>query len=101
MSVRQCQREVSSAEFVEWMAFFQIDGLTSEMDDLRFGLVTAATYNVHRDVKKARKPFGPVDVVPWLNRAEPAADAGPVLLADKTAQSNLICAALFGKAANG
>ncbi|WP_144154450.1 hypothetical protein [Paraburkholderia sp. BCC1885] len=101
MSVRRCQREVDSAEFVEWIAFSHIDGLTAEMDDLRCGLVTAATYNVHRDTKKARKPFGPVDVVPWLNRTEPEEDASPVLLADKTAQSNLICAALFGKVANG
>jgi hypothetical protein len=101
MSVRRCQREVDSAEFVEWIAFSGIDGLTAEMDDLRCGLTTAAIYNVNRDTKKARKPFGPADVVPWLNRAEQEAAPGPVLLGDKKAQSNLICAALFGKSANG
>ena len=83
------------------MAFAGIDGLSAEMDDLRCGLVTSAVYNVNRDPKKSRKPFGPVDVVPWIDRAEPEASTGPLLFGDKTAQSNLICAALFGKAANG
>ncbi|WP_144149346.1 hypothetical protein [Paraburkholderia sp. BCC1884] len=101
MSVRRCQNEIDSAEFVEWMAFSGIDGLTAEMDDLRCGLITAATYNVHRDTKKARKPFGPADVVPWLKTAELEVVAEPILLGDAKAQSKMIRAALFGRSTDG
>lgn len=100
MSVRRCQREVDSAEFVEWMAYSGIDGLTAEMDDLRCGLTTAAIYNVNRDAKKAPKPFGPIDVVPWLSKALPE-EVVPILLDDVKAQSDMLRAALFGKASNG
>ena len=101
MSVRRCQMEVDSAEFIEWMAFSGIEGLGDEMNDLRCGLVTAAIYNVNRDIKKVRKPYGPIDVVPWLSQAEPESAAEPILLDDVKAQSNLIRAALFGKVSNG
>jgi hypothetical protein len=100
MSVRRCQHEVDSAEFVEWMAFSGMEGLSDEMDDLRCGLATAAIYNVNRDTKKVRKPFGPVDVVPWLSKAPPE-EVAPILLDDAKAQSNMLRAALFGKASNG
>lgn len=100
MSVRRCQMEVDSAEFVEWMAFSGIEGFSDEMNYLRCGLATAAIYNVNRDVKKVRKPYGPIDVVPWLSRAETEPASEPILLADAKAQSNLIRAALFGKVSN-
>ncbi|WP_213761977.1 hypothetical protein [Caballeronia sp. dw_19] len=100
MSVRRCQREVDSAEFIEWIAVSGMEGFSDEMDDLRCGLVTAAIYNVNRDTKKAPKPFGPVDVVPWLTDMAPD-EAEPILLDDARAQSNMLRAALFGKASNG
>jgi hypothetical protein len=100
MSVRRCQREVDSAEFVDWIAYSRIEGFSDEMDDLRCGLVTAAVYNVNRDAKKVPKPFGPVDVVPWLSKALPE-EVVPILLDDVKAQSNMLRAALFGKASNG
>jgi hypothetical protein len=100
MSVRRCQLEVDSAEFVDWIAYSRMEGFSDEMDDLRCGLVTAAVYNVNRDAKKAPKPFGPVDVVPWLSKALPE-EVVPILLDDVKAQSNMLRAALFGKASNG
>lgn len=100
MSVRRCQREVDSAEFIEWMAFSGMEGLSDEMDDLRCGLVTAAIYNVNRDTKKAPDPFCPADVIPWLNKADPE-EVVPILLDDIEAQSNLLSAVMFGKVSNG
>jgi hypothetical protein len=100
MSVRRCQREVDSAEFIEWMAFSGIEGLSDEMGDLRCGLATAAIYNVNRDTKKAPKPFGPADVVPWLTKTKPQ-EATPILLVDATAQSSMLRAALFGRSGRG
>lgn len=100
MSVRRCQREVDSAEFIEWMAVSGMEGFSDEMDDLRCGLMTAAIYNVNRDTKKAPNPFGPADVVPWLEKAKQIDDE-PILLEDAEAQTAMIRATLFGKVKRG
>jgi hypothetical protein len=101
MSVARCQAEVSSAEFAEWLAYHQIEPFGTRMDDLRAGAFTAAIYNVNRDTKKAPEPFGPSDVIPWINGLTPAPDAEPVLLDDPTEQTAMLRASLFGRTAHG
>ncbi|MDR5801204.1 hypothetical protein [Caballeronia sp. LZ001] len=101
MSVARCQTEVDSAEFNEWLAYYQIEPFGTQMDDMRAGVIAAATYNVNRDSKKRPTPFGPSDVIPWIDGLSPRAEEGPVLLADPVAQSNLIRATLFGGSLHG
>ncbi|CAD6536410.1 hypothetical protein LMG27952_03145 [Paraburkholderia hiiakae] len=93
-------REVSSAEFTDWIAYSQIEHFGPQIDDLRAGVIAAAIYNVNRDSKKHPTPFGPSDVIPWLGLDEVKASQ-PILLDDPVAQSNLLRAALFGDRANG
>jgi len=101
MSVARCQMEVSSAEFTDWLSYHQIEPFGSQMDDLRAGAVTAAIYNTNRDTKKRPEPFGPSDVIPWIDGLSAKPEQEPVLLDDPVAQSAMLRASLFGKRANG
>lgn len=66
-SVRECQQCIDSAEFAEWLAYYSIEPFGYPMDNLRFGAVVAAIYNVNRkkgataikanEVFQARKPI--------------------------------------------
>ncbi|WP_321940045.1 hypothetical protein [Paraburkholderia sp. J8-2] len=100
MSVARCQQEVSSAEFVEWMAYSGLELFGPEADDLRAGTLAAAIYNVNRNSKRRPKPFGVIDVFPWFglaSRPDTAKGDAPLLLPDPVEQTALMKAALFGK----
>ncbi|MDR6447485.1 hypothetical protein J2794_003601 [Paraburkholderia terricola] len=101
MSVARCQAEVSSAEFADWLAYHQIEPFGSQMDDLRAGAVAAAIYNVNRNTEKRPQPFGPSDVIPWLDGLSPKPEPEPVLLGDPVAQTAMLRASIFGKSVNG
>lgn len=96
MSVDRAMREIDSNEFTHWLAYYDIEPFGERYADLRAGSIVSALYNVHRDVKRHPKPFGPLEFLPWADERV-ANDDGPVLLDDPHAQSNLISAALFGK----
>jgi len=53
--------------------------------------------NVNRDSKARPEPYKPDDFIYWRNTGQPD-ESEPELLDDPVAQSNLIRAALFGKA---
>lgn len=84
---------MGSAEFIDWLAYSRIERFGPQMDDLRLGTIAAAIYNVNRDIKARRDPFGPKDVFGWMAPEKPAR---PILLKDKDKQSALINAMLFG-----
>lgn len=102
MSVSRAMREIDSAEFTEWLAYYGIEPFGERFSDLRTGLITSAIYNVNRNVKAHPKAFGALHFIPWATERTAANDdAQPVLLPDKDAQSNLISAALFGVVPGG
>ncbi|SAK65381.1 hypothetical protein AWB80_03067 [Caballeronia pedi] len=100
MSVARCQAEVDSAEFTEWLAYHQIEPFGTQMEDLRAGVIAAATYNVNRDTRKRPEPLGPSDVIPWIGGLMKREEPEPVLLDDPVAQSNLMRASIFGRSRN-
>jgi hypothetical protein len=51
MSVRRAQREISSAEFSEWMAYDLIDPIGERRADIRAGIIAAAVANTRRRKK--------------------------------------------------
>lgn len=53
------------ADYQSWKLYAEIEPFGSHYDDLRAGQITAATYNVNRDAKTRREPFGPLDFAPW------------------------------------
>jgi hypothetical protein len=102
MSVSRAMREIDSAEFTEWLAYYEIEPFGECFTDLRTGLITSAIYNVNRNVKAHPEAFGALHFIPWAAQRNAAnEDAQPVLLPDKNAQSNLISAALFGVVLDG
>lgn len=95
MSVRQAQLEISSLEFTEWMAFYELEPFGDKVADMRHGVATSVLANVNRNSEARPEPYKAEDFIHWGD--QPEADAGePVLLDDPVAQSNLIRATMFG-----
>lgn len=101
MSVARAMREVDSAEFTEWLAYYNVEPFGERFSDLRTGLITSAIYNVNRNIKAHPNAFGALHFIPWAERTAANDAAEPVLLSDPEAQSSLISAALFGIVADG
>lgn len=100
MPVKRAMREIDSAEFTEWLAYYDIEPFGERIADMRAGGITSAVYNVNRDTRKRPEPFRLLDFIPWVSEAQPEASEA-VLLGDADAQSSLISAALFGKTLDG
>lgn len=64
MSVSRAQREISSPEFAEWMAFAAIEPFGSVREDQRAGAVAATIANVNRDPKHRPEPYDSEDFFP-------------------------------------
>lgn len=87
---------MTSAEFTEWQAFYQLEPFGDMVADERHGIATALQANLNRDPKVKPEPFRPEDFIPWRVAGVAEEDAEPILLDDDVAQSNLIRAAMFG-----
>lgn len=79
MTVGELGRRMSSAEFGEWMAYYQLEPFGPLRDDRRAGEVAAMVANVNRDRKHRREPFTWLDFFPLHD----AAPARPVSIFDK------------------
>lgn len=89
MSVARAMREIDSAEFADWMAYYRIEPFGERMSDLRTGIIAATVANANRG--KKQKALHPIDFLPW---AKPAAE--PVRLEDPKAQAKFVALAVFG-----
>lgn len=61
-------QSLSGREFMEWMAYAEIEPFGEERADLRMAILAALIANVHRDPEKT-KPFGPEDFMPRFDGA--------------------------------
>lgn len=64
MSVEKAQREISSHEFAEWMAYYRLEPFGENRQDFRHGILSALIANSNRDPKKQPKPYAPEDFIP-------------------------------------
>jgi hypothetical protein len=96
MSVRQAQLQVSSAEFTEWLAFYELEPFGDLVADMRHGTAAALLANVNRNAEARPEPYRAADFIQWGDLSEAQPEAEPTLLEDPVAQSNLIRAAMFG-----
>jgi len=96
MSVHQAQLQISSTEFTEWMAFYELEPFGDIIADLRHGTAAALLANINRDSKSRPEQYTAEDFIFWRREDQVVEDATPVLLDDPVAQSNLLRAALFG-----
>ncbi|WP_425129434.1 phage tail assembly protein T [Burkholderia vietnamiensis] len=81
---------MTSAEFVEWMAFFDMEPWGSHIDDLRAGTIASMVANVNRDTEKRPDPYEPLHFITWNDRRASEKEPEPILLDDPEAQSQLI-----------
>lgn len=56
MSVAQAQREIDSAEFAEWVAFYQLEPFGEERADLRAGIISSAVANYSGKINEPTRP---------------------------------------------
>ncbi|WP_428840029.1 phage tail assembly protein T [Burkholderia ambifaria] len=94
--VRELQQRITSAEFVEYMASYQIDRRGGHYDDLRAGAITSMLANINRNTKVRREPFGTLEFIPWNEFHEAANEPHvPILLEDPNAQAELLFSTMF------
>ena len=63
MSVKAAQREVSSKEFAEWMAYHRIDPIEPLRSDFRFAMIASIIANIGGR-KKGTRAFKIEDFMP-------------------------------------
>jgi hypothetical protein len=61
---------MSSREFAEWLAYFELEPFGEERADLRSGIVASTIANVNRDPKRRRRAFRPEDFMPRFGPRE-------------------------------
>jgi hypothetical protein len=89
---------LSSVQFAEWKAFYDVEPFGDLQADLRAGQVAATVANYAGKMRKEHSdPARPGDFLPALMPFEQRGEVGPVLLADPKAQADLIRAKLFRK----
>lgn len=57
---------LTSPQFVEWMAFYQVDPFGGVRGDVQAGIIASTIANVNRDPKKRRKPYGVQDFMAFI-----------------------------------
>ena len=77
----ELQARMSYAEFVDWLAYYQIEPFGGVRGDLHAALVAAIIANANRDPKKRRKPYTPGEFMPdWWKGKEKAEGPAHVAL---------------------
>ena len=72
------QQAMSSREFAEWWAYYQLDPFGPERADLRNAALMALIAEMFRDPKKRGNPFTPEDFMPSFDGEERAPRNGGV-----------------------
>ncbi len=70
MTVEELKRKMSYEEFVDWMAFYQIEPFGPAVNNLGHAITSSVIANVNRDPKKQKKPYKPDDFLIKVDRAK-------------------------------
>lgn len=70
MTVAELGERMSSRELSEWMAYYEVEPFGDERGDLRSGVIAATIANVNRDPKQRKKPYTPLDFMPFAEKKE-------------------------------
>lgn len=68
MTVARAKREMSSAEFTEWIAYAELEPFGGSIDDSKYGMLMAMIANIHRDSRKHPQAFAAHDFTPWREK---------------------------------
>jgi len=80
------------------MAYYTLEPFGEMIADMRHGGAVAMLANVNRSSETRPEPYMANDFIYWRDTGQQTDEAVPVLLDDPVAQSNLMRAAMFGKA---
>lgn len=100
MTVSQLLGSTTSAELVEWLAFYEREPFGPERGDLQAGIVAATVANVNRDAKRQRKPYSAQDFMPAFGRGGEGVKERPSPEALRR-KWEMVMAAFGGKAKQG
>ena len=95
--MRAAQLEISSAEFTEWMAYYELEPFGDLVADHRHGAASALLANINRNSATRPEPYRSDEFIYWRDTGGSSDEVEPVLLADPVAHGQLMRAALFGK----
>lgn len=73
MTVSELGQRMSSHEFTEWMAFYDLEPFGDQRADLRQAMTTAAVHNTIQAQRKQPKWAKPQDFMPFEEKPEPTA----------------------------
>lgn len=68
--IAELQERISSHDFAEYWAMFQLEPWGLEREDYRAGIVASTVANANRDRKKHPRPYRPEDFVPHVAERE-------------------------------
>lgn len=63
---------MSSREFTEWLAYYELEPFGEQRADLRAALIASVIANAHRDPKK--KPYKAADFLLFPEKTEPTSE---------------------------
>lgn len=86
--MREAQQRITSAEFAEWLAYYQIEPWGEERADWRSGNIARVIAEAHRNPDKRSTPFTVDDFMPVYDAPEVEAQPWETLL-DKVRLINL------------
>ena len=90
-SPRELYSRLTSSEITTWLAYYMLDPMGGEREDLRSGIIAATIANVNRG--KGTQPFEPSDFMPKFGPEKETVQAPE----DMMAQMKLITAAAKAK----
>ncbi len=70
MTVEELKNKMSYEEFIDWMAFYQIEPFGPSVNSLGHAVTSSVIANVNRNPKKQKKPYKPDDFLIKVDRAK-------------------------------
>lgn len=67
-------QQMTSRQFSEWMAYYQIEPFGPHLDNWRTGQQCSVVANCNRDTKTKKDPYVPSDFMPGKKKVESLAD---------------------------
>lgn len=62
--------EMSSRDFAEWRAYYNLEPFGDVRADARIAILTSVIANANRDPKRRRKPYTPEDFIPKFDQEQ-------------------------------
>jgi len=89
-------RSITRQQFEEWKLYASLEPFDEERDDLRAASIVQATFEVHRNQKRRRRPFSLEDARLRFGDTPPRADEPVAKTWQQQKMVGLAIASMFG-----